>query len=237
MHASSAFQNQLLTYLPRKQYNDLVEDCSVVKLTYGQCLHEAGVDIRRVYFPLTGFVGLHVAHEGGRPVDITLIGNEGVLGASILLGVRRAPFTFVVQGAGLALSMSSITLLRQVKLHKEFRRLIKRYLYIQMRQLTLSAICLSHHKVRARLARWLLMGHDRSNTECLALTHAALALMLGVRRSAVTLAARQLQSENMIRYRRGQIEILSHSGLKALCCNCYQAELDSYSALLPSKNN
>ncbi|MBN7818390.1 Crp/Fnr family transcriptional regulator [Bowmanella yangjiangensis] len=214
-----------------------VELCNVEKLHVGQCLHEVGKDIRKVYFPLTGYAGLHAAHEDKQHTDVTLLGCEGVIGASVLLGVRRAPFGVIVQGAGLALSLSPLTFIRQVKLSKELRRVIKLYLFLQLGQLTLSAACLSHHDVRSRLARWLLMGHDRADKSILILTHLALAQMLGVRRSAVTLAARQLQENGVIRYQRGRIEVISRSGLESYSCNCYRTEIDNYNVCLPLRHH
>ena len=233
----SLLQNRLLHQLSDSQYAEFVGRCRSEKLVCGQNLHIADQNIGRVYFPLAGFVGVFTLTKQESPTDVILIGCEGMIGASISLGVQRAPFTITVQGAGEALSMQSTTFISQMKQSKRLRRLVRRYLYVQLRQLTQSAACFCHHDVKARLARWLLMSHDRSATGYVELTHATLAMMLGVRRSAISLAAGQLQVLNVIRYRRGRIEVISRAGLELQSCACYKEALDCYNDHLPESRH
>jgi CRP-like cAMP-binding protein len=161
-----------------------------------------------------------------------LIGNEGMLGVTLMLGVNEAPFRGVVQGKGTALRMSTAELRRLLLASPSLRKTLHRYLYVLMEQLSTSAACSHFHEVEPRLARWLLMTHDRAHADHFHLTHAYLAGMLGVRRSGITVAAGVLQRGMLIRYTRGEISILDRAGLEAVSCECYNTTIDGYARLL-----
>jgi CRP-like cAMP-binding protein len=151
-----------------------------------------------------------------------------MLGATLALGVGEALRRGVVQGEGSALRMSVAQLQRALRDSPALRRMIHRYLYVQIAQLLRTNVCTHYHEIRPRLARWLLMTHDRANADHFHVTHELLASMLGVRRSGVTVAAGDLQHCQLIQYSRGNVSILDRAGLEASACDCYEAMLHDY---------
>ena len=176
--------------------------------------------LSHVYFPLVGFISRTSILDNHQPLEIGLIGNEGMLGATLALGVDEAPMRAVVQGAGTALRMTAGDLRRELKRTK-MTPILGRYLYILIAQLARSSACTRFHEIEPRLARWLLMTHDRAHVDHFHLTHEFLADMLGVRRSGVSIAAGKLQRRKLIRYSRGEIRVLDRKGLEAAACSCY----------------
>jgi CRP-like cAMP-binding protein len=223
--------NHLIEGLPHRQRHSVLARAEPVELELGAILCEPEQRYRHVYFPLTGFISL-VATVGSRqPMEMGLIGNEGMLGATLMLGIYAIPLRGVVQGPGTALRMTVAQLRHALGDSPALRRTLSRYLYLSIAQLSQSAVCTQFHEVEARLARWLLMTHDRAHADHFHLTHQLLADMLGVRRSAVTIAAGALRRRNLIRYVRGKISILSRQGLEAASCECYQAAAGDYARL------
>jgi CRP-like cAMP-binding protein len=160
-----------------------------------------------------------------------LIGNEGMLGATVILGVNVAPLRAVVQGAGTALRINTVDFRLILGEGKALPRTINRYLYVMLAQLSQTAACNHFHEIEPRLARWLLMTHDRAHADHFHLTHEFLADMLGVRRSGITVAAGALQAKNLIGYTRGEISILDRTGLEAAACECYEVVNRDYQQL------
>jgi CRP-like cAMP-binding protein len=224
--------NRLIDALARKDRDRVLEGCETVDLTFGQILCEPRKPLRYAYFPLTGFVSLVTTLGKHLPMEMGLVGNEGMLGVTLMLGVDAAPLRGVVQGKGTALRMSAARFRRQLLASPGLRKILHRYLYVLMGQLSTSAACIQFHEVAPRLARWLLMTHDRAHADHFHLTHAYLAGMLGVRRSGITVAASTLKRDQLIRYTRGEISILDRRGLEAACCECYNATIDDYARLL-----
>ncbi|MCC2617298.1 Crp/Fnr family transcriptional regulator [Aestuariibacter halophilus] len=194
-----------------------------MELKFGQVLYATDEPIEDVFFPLTGFISVLVEVSGGRSVEMGLIGSEGMLGATLALGKRNAPMLSIVQGAGKALRMDARVFRERLQASLPLRNVIHSYLYILILQLSLTGACNCSHEVPQRLARWLLMTQDRAHASQFYLTHQYLARMLGVRRSAVTIAAGAFQRAGLISYSRGQINVLSRSGLKQASCQCYAA--------------
>jgi hypothetical protein len=221
--------NRLLINLPRKDRVDVLSRCEIVDLVFGNVLGEADRVVRQVYFPVTALISLLEPVTGHQPLEMGLIGNEGMLGATLVLAIDRAPMRSVVQGSGTALRMTSSQFRGALRRSPALLRTVNRYLYVMLLQLSRTAVCTHFHTIEARLARWLLMTHDRVDADEFHLTHEFLAHMLGVRRSGVTVAAGTLQSKNLIRYHRGTISILDRRGLEAACCECYQAVSTDYS--------
>lgn len=153
-----------------------------------------------------------------------MIGHEGMLGVSLLLAVDLAPQHAVVQGTGMSLGIPVAALKELLPHNPELLRSLQRYCFRLMSQVSQTTVCTRFHMVEARLARWLLMSHDRAHADQFHLTHQFLADMLGVQRSAVTIAAGALKQSRLIEYARGKISILDRAGLEALACECYAAE-------------
>lgn len=232
--ASAPVVNRLLDGLPRAERNRLLQRCEPVHLVFGSVLCEPDRPFRHLYFPLTGFISMITTLEGHQPLELGLIGNEGMLGATLVLDINAAPIRAVVQGTGSALRIS-LGSLRQVLCDSpRLCRSLRRYLYVLMVQLAQNAACGHFHELEPRLARWLLMTHDRAHADHFHLTHEFLSDMLGVRRSGVTIAAGLLQQRRLIRYSRGEITILDRRGLEATACGCYDAMLEDYLRLFPA---
>lgn len=223
--------NRLLADLSGADRAALLHCCRSVELEFGTVLSEPAQSVHKVYFPLGAMISLVVTVAGHPPVEMGLIGNEGMLGASLLLGVKLAPLQAVVQGSGSALCMSAAQLRRELGARAGLRATLGRYLFVLTAQLTRNAACTHFHEVDQRLARWLLMTHDRAHGDHFFLTHQFLADMLGVQRSAVTIAAGALQKKKIIHYARGEIAVLSRKALEAASCACYGAQADDYRRL------
>ena len=228
--ARAAGVNHLVDGLPRAERQRLLAGCTATELVFGDVLCEAGEPLRRVYFPIAGFISLVQPMAGHKPLELGLVGSEGVVGATLALGVATVPVRAVVQGAGSCLQVSVARLRRELQGSPGLAQSLRRFLYVTMLQLSRVAACTCFHEIEPRLARWLLMTHDRAPTDRLHLNHQFLADMLGVRRSAVTIAAGALRRRGVIRYARGEITVTSRSGLEAASCECYALMLQDYTS-------
>lgn len=220
--------NRLIDGLSRTERQRLLKRCVPVELVLGAILCEADRPMRYVYFPLTGFISLVALVGSHPPLELGLIGSEGMFGATLALGVDTARLRGVVQGEGTALRLTSADIRRELKRSPALSRMFNRYLYVMLTQLAQTTACTRFHQIEARLARWLLMTHDRANGDKFHLTHKFLADMLGVQRSAVTIAAGELQARKLIHYTRGEISVLNRKGLEARSCACYEATNKDY---------
>jgi CRP-like cAMP-binding protein len=220
--------------LPRKDREHLLAGCEQVELTFAEVICEPGDRIKHVYFPAEGFVSLLTPRDGCTSLEVGLVGSEGMVGITLMLGVDVSPLRALVQGAGVALRMDAAPFRRELAQSAPLQRALNHYLYVSLAQLAQMAACTHFHLLEARLARWLLMTHDRVHADEFHLTHDLLAMMLGVRRVGVTKAAGGLQRQRLIRYRRGNITVLSRGGLEAAACGCYQSALDVYDRVLGS---
>ena len=220
--------NQLIERLPAADTRSLLAACHPVELEFGQVLAEAGARFDQVLFPTTAIISITAQIDDHSPLEMGMIGHEGMLGATLVLGVGLHPMRAIVQGGGLALALSAAQFRDQLEDSPALKHMIHCYLFVLIEQLSQTAACNAFHEVQARLARWLLMMDDRAHGERLMLTHLFLSDMLGVRRSAVTIAAGHLQEQQLIRYARGHIQVLSRPGLEAIACECYPAALAAY---------
>lgn len=224
--------NRLLAALPRKDRQRFAAGCKPVDLTFGESLTEPGERIRHVYFPTESFISLTTPSDSGTTLEVGLIGDEGMLGTSLLLGVNVSPLRALVQGPGTALRMNAASFSRELGQSQILERVIKRYVYVLLSQIAQTAVCTHFHQVEARLARRLLMTHDRSHSDSFHVTQEFLAYMLGVRRVGVTKAANALQRRKLICYSRGYITILDRSGLESATCGCYAVDRTTYARVM-----
>jgi CRP-like cAMP-binding protein len=225
-------ENLLLAALPAPERRLLLSHCTPVGLTFGARLCEQGERIRHVYFPTEGFISLISAIDGRHRLELGLVGTEGMLGVSLLLGVQDAPLRALVQGAGVALRIDASEFSRVLKRSPVLHQTLMRYFHVLMSQLAQMAACTRFHLVEARLARWLLMTRDRARSREFYLTQVFLAHMLGVRRVGITRAARSLQRRKLIRYSRGRMTILDGRGLEGASCQCYAVSERMYDRLM-----
>jgi CRP-like cAMP-binding protein len=234
MAANQAIQitNRLLDALPFKDREQLLANCEAIELVFGEVLYRANEPVLYVYFPTGGFISLVTSVDSSANLEVGLVGNEGILGVSLMLGVDVAPFYSLVQGAGSALRITTTAFLRQLENSPALQLELKRYLYVLMRQLAQTAICTRYHLVEARLARWLLMMQDRAHSDHFHVTHVFLAYILGVRRVGITKAANSLLKKKLISYKRGDITILDRVGLEAASCECYRVDKEIYERIL-----
>ena len=226
--------NRLLEALPSSDLRRLLADCETVELAFAEVLYTPRERLSHVYFPIKSFISLvmPVDDSDSSSLEVGLIGNEGMFGIPIVLGVDVSPVRAVVQGAGSALRMGAAPFCRELARSQALQREIDRYVFVQLSQLAQTAACTRFHVVEARLARWLLMTQDRAHASTFHITQEFLAFMLGVRRVGVTKAAGSLQERNLIRYSRGNITVLDRRGLKAASCGCYKADRETYDRIL-----
>ena len=224
--------NRLLGALPRRDCQRLTAGGEQVDLAFADVLSEPGDRIRHVYFPADSFISLSAAVESRASLEVGLIGNEGMLGIPLILGISISPQRALVRGSGRALRMTAASFHRELGESLALQRGLNRYLYALMAQFSQTAACTRFHQLDARLARWLLMTHDRAHSDKFHLTHDFLADMLGVRRVGVTKAAGMLQRLGLISYRRGLITILDRRGLEAVSCSCYRSMKQTYDRIL-----
>ena len=215
-------ENSLLASLPGAEYRRLLPGLEPVTLSFGEILYQPGQAIRHVYFPCDSLVSLLTLVDGHKAMEIGVVGREGMLGIPVALGIDDSPVRALVQGAGTALRMSATRFRSEYGRHRSLYKAVNRSIHERIVQITQTAACNTFHPVDNRLARWLLMTRDRMGRDQFRLTQELLGSMLGVLRGAVTAAAGGLQRRKLIRYTRGEIEILDGKGLEAASCRCYR---------------
>jgi CRP-like cAMP-binding protein len=193
-----------------------------VKLAYGQVLYEPTGLIRHVYFPIDCLVSLLTAVDNGRVLEVGMVGNEGMVGMPMVLGIGESAVRALVQGGGTAMRMPASRFRTEFNKNILLQRALFRYTHLLMAQVSQTAACNRFHEAEGRLARWLLMTADRLHTDEFLLTHEFLAHMLGVRRVGVTKAAEGLRRKKLIVYSRGHITILDRKNLEKTACVCYR---------------
>lgn len=225
-------ENRLIACLPRKDRLRLLAACKPFQLQLGSVLCDAGTRTRHAYFPIEGFISMITPIDGKPALEVGMVGREGMLGAHLALGVPTVLLHALVQGEGMAWRISASALLAELARSAPLQRVLDRYLYVLLAQLAGSAACLRFHEIGPRLARWLLMSHDRAHADNFRLTHEFLAYMLGVRRVGITAAAGALQKTGVIDYHRGNLAVIDRKGLEAAACACYSVDRRAYADVL-----
>lgn len=214
--------NQLLAALPTKDYQELRPHLEEIPLVLEELLYRPNVVITDVYFPNSGIVSLLAGVNERSTLEVGLVGNEGMVGLSVFMGVNSSINHAVVQGTGRAMKMKATALRKECNKGGVLPQLLQRYSHSLLTQITQSAVCNQFHTVNARLSRWLLMMHDRMESDEFQVTQQFLSNMLGVRREGVSRAASHLQKRGLIRYLRGRLNVLDRAGLEASSCSCYE---------------
>jgi CRP-like cAMP-binding protein len=225
--------NRLVALLPPDSRERLLAHAQPVQLGLGHVVWPQDHSITALFLPTTAVFSLVVRMDDGRGVEAAPVGFEGAVGTALLLGESRSPCEVVIQGAGHALRIPAPTALRLAAEDPAIRDVLLRSAQVQMVQASRSAACNRLHPVEERLARWLLHMHDWIWAEELHLTHEFLAIMLGVRRASVTVAAGILQQAGLIGYQRGAITVLDRTKLEDVACEDYFAVRDAFERLLP----
>jgi CRP-like cAMP-binding protein len=218
--------NALLGKLPKKEYQRLLTLMEETPLKLGKTIYRPGDLINDVYFPISGIISLLAGEVERATLEVGLIGREGMVGLPICMGVGTSRHHAVVQGEGTALRMKAAKFRKECNNGNPLTRVMGRYTHSLLTQVTQSAVCNQFHTIEARMARWLLMSHDRMMVDEFTLTQEFLSHMLGVRREGVSRAASELQKRKLIRYSRGTLKILDRQGLEATSCGCYQSIKD-----------
>ena len=213
--------NRLLAALPVKEYRRLLPELEQVTMPFAEVIYEPGDPIRHVYFPNDSIVSLLSVVAERSTLEVSVVGNEGVAGIAAFLGVGTSPNRALVQGAGTAMRMKASMLRKEAERAGPLRRLLQLYTHSLLTQVSQTAACNRFHQVDARLARWLLMTHDRVRSDEFLLTQEFMSNMLGVRREGVNKAAGALQQNKLISYSRGRLRVLDRAGLEAVACECY----------------
>jgi CRP-like cAMP-binding protein len=224
--------NRLLASLPAKEYQRLLPELEPVSLAFGKIVYSPGDTIRHIYFPNDSIVSLLAAEDHHASLEVGMIGNEGMTGISVFMGVNTSRTLALVQGAGTASRMKAATLRKESDSLGSFHRLLHRYTHSLLTQMSLSSACNRFHTLNGRLARWLLMTHDRIGTDEFRLTQDFMSKMLGVRREGVNKVAGELQRDKLVRYSRGHMAILNRTGLEEISCTCYHIIKEDSDGLL-----
>jgi CRP-like cAMP-binding protein len=221
MNSNQRPANRLLAALTKTEFNNLSAKMETVPLIFGEPIYQTGEEIKRIYFPESGIISLLSAVDKDSTLEVGIVGSEGLTGVSVFLGVATSPNRALVQGSGSALSISSRSFLAACKSSEKLTTAVRRYIHSLLTQISQSAVCNRYHIIEDRLSRWLLMTHDRMRTNEFMITQDFLSNMLGVRREAVNIAARDLQSRGLISYKRGHLTVIDRPGLEAAACPCY----------------
>lgn len=214
--------NRLLNGLSKQSQDRIFKHLKQIKLSLGQVLYEAGQTVSCVTFPTNCIVSLLNFTVDGASAEISVVGNEGVVGIAVFMGGESTPNRAVVQSEGLALQLPARILRDEFNGCQHTRMVLLRYTQALIAQMAQTAICNRHHSIDQQLCRWLLLSLDRLTSNELTMTQELIANMLGVRREGVTEAAGKLQKLGVISYRRGHIKVLDRIKLEALCCECYE---------------
>lgn len=229
-------QNRLLGSLSEAVQERLFPYLDLVRLPVGKSLYEPGSAMRHVYFPVDCIVSLMYVTEDGQSAEISVVGNDGIVGIPLLMGGDSTPGSAVVQSAGTAYRLSGQRLKVEINRNGELLCLMLRYTQSLITQIAQTAVCNRHHSIDQQLCRWLLVSLDRRIGSDLFMTQELIANMLGVRREGVTSAAGKLQKLEVIKYNRGRIKVLNRPRLEQLSCDCYRVVKDETDRLMPTTN-
>jgi CRP-like cAMP-binding protein len=215
--------NKLLAALPTREAARQAPDLELISLDFEETLYEPDGPIQYVYFPTSGMISLLLVLDDGLAAEVGRVGNEGMVGLPVFLGVERSHTRAFVQIPGHALRMTAQAFRRRARQDGPLGSVLLRYTQALLRHSERLTACNTRHPIEQRLSRWLLITHDRVRADEFAVTQEFLSQMLGVHRKSVTMAASNLQRAGLIRYSRGRLTVLDREGLEAASCECYRA--------------
>jgi CRP-like cAMP-binding protein len=225
--------NRLLGALPEAEWQLWLPHLEIEEMPLGKVLYESGGRLSHMYFPMSSIVSLLYVMEDGASAEIAVVGPEGLVGVSLLLGGESTPSRAVVQSAGQGVRLKASVMTESFNRAGMVMHLLLRYTQALITQMAQTAVCNRHHSLDQQLCRWLLLSLDRLTSPELVMTQELIANMLGVRREGVTEAAGHLQQAGLISYRRGRIKVLDRAGLEGRVCECYAVVKREYDRLLP----
>ena len=214
--------NRLLAALPRSEYKLISSRLERVPLVFSENIYQAGQPIHHVYFPESGIISLLSGVADHCTIEVGIVGDEGMVGLPVFLGVRNASSYAVVQGEGFALRLPAGDLAKLSNDGSKFQRLMLRFMHSVFTQVSQAAACNQFHRIDERLARWLLMTSDRMHSNTFRITQEFLSNMLGVRREGVNRAAGLLQQRELVSYANGSLKVRNRRGLERAACKCYK---------------
>jgi CRP-like cAMP-binding protein len=226
--------NLFLAALPEDALNRLRPHLEVMEMPLRKILFEMGQPMPHLYFPDSGMISLLIPLEDGALLEVGVVGKEGFAGLAALFGAETAVHTSMVQLPGTGARIKTDIVRQEMQRSPALLSQVLRYAQALHVQVSQTAVCNVHHTLQERLARWLLMAHDRAASDTLALTQEFLSMMLGVRRPGVTVAATILQQTGAIFYTRGRIAVLDRTRLEAASCECYGMVKEQLDQLLGS---
>jgi CRP-like cAMP-binding protein len=225
-------KNRLLSLLPAQDYEHVRPLLEEVSFDGRVALFKSDEPLSHVYFPLTAVASLVLTMDDGDGVEVGTVGNEGLVGVPLTLGADRSPAEAVLQIPGDLLRITADAFRNELDRSPVFSSVMRRYSQAFFALVSQSTGCNRLHPVEQRLCRWILMTHDRVGADHLPLTQEFIAIMLGVRRASVSVAAGILQKAGMIRYRRGTIDVVDRQALEEGSCECYARVRSEYERLL-----
>ena len=229
----SSVTNTLIDALPRTARNRLLSICEPVDLVSGHVVSGSDSPTRHVYFPTGSIISLLTSSKDSPVLEIGMVGSEGMLGLQVVLAVGSVPLQASVRGPGTAWRIAAEPFNRELAGSRALRQSLNGYLQVTLLQFTSEARCVRFHQIDQRLARWLLMTHDRTHADSFNVTQALIAHLMGVRRVGIAKAASTLQRRGIIRYVRGVLTIINRGALESESCGCYETGQTNYARFMP----
>ena len=231
-NSENALKNYLLAALPEVEFTRVQSKLEPVSFKLGEVLYESGDKMNYLYFPTTAIISMLYIMENGATAEIGVVGNDGLIGNALFMGGETTTSRAIIQSAGDAFRMNAADTKAEFALGDVFQQIALRFTQALMTQISQTAVCNRLHAVEQQLCRWLLLSHDRLDSNELVMTHDLISNMLGVRREGVTLASQKLAKRKLIKNVRGTITVIDRQGLEEAVCECYKVVNEEYNRLL-----
>jgi CRP-like cAMP-binding protein len=232
-HEGSPLDNRLLGALSDVAFARLRPDLEAIELQLGSVLYEPGSLLRHIYFPTSTIVSmLYVMNDGGS-AEIAVVGNDGLVGMSLVLGGGTTSSRAIVQNAGSCYRIGVPAFMAEFERHGELHLLLLRYTQALLTQMVQTAACNRHHAIDRQFCRWLLLSLDRLPSNELTMTEKLIANMLGLTVAKVMKLADKLQALGLLTHKGGQIRVIDRPGLEKKSCECYRVVKAETDRLLP----